>query len=272
MTEPSDRWRHVEDICHAALARSTDQRPTFLRAACGDDDDLRHEVETLLAQQSAAERFLARPVGAAAAQVMASVTPPLTGRRFGVFQVGGLLGSGGMGDVYEARDTRLGRSVALKVLPPEFTADPERLARVEREARLLAALNHPHIAAIYAVEPVDGMSGLILELVEGPTLADRLASGRCSLDETLRIARQIADALDAAHEKGIVHRDLKPGNIKITPDGVVKVLDFGLAKVVESPAASQYPRVASAIRKTAGMNTALIRSASLWLLDLPDCA
>jgi serine/threonine-protein kinase len=231
VTEPSDRWRRVEDICHGALERSAGDRAAFLRAACVDDDDLRHEVETLLARESAAERFLETPVGAAAAQVMPPATAPLTGRGFGVFQVGALLGAGGMGAVYRARDTRLGRDVALKVLSPELAADPDRLARIEREARLLAALNHPHIAAIYGIEQVDGVGGLILELVEGPTLDDRIARGRLSLDETWHIAKQIAEALEAAHEKGIIHRDLKPANIKITPDGNVKVLDFGLATV-----------------------------------------
>ena len=144
-----------------------------------------------------------------------------------------------MGEVYRAHDETLGREVAIKVLPPAFTADPERRARFEREARMLATLNHPHIGAIYGVEEADGVRGLVLELVEGETLAERIAASARSvgasapglpIDEALAIARQIADALEAAHEKGIVHRDLKPANIKITPDGVVKVLDFGLAK------------------------------------------
>ena len=168
----------------------------------------------------------------------------LVGRRLGVYQVLAPLGAGGMGEVYRARDTRLGRDVALKVLPREFTADPDRLARLEREARVLAALNHPNIAAIYGVEdiepaPAQGTgrrAALVLELVEGETLAERIQGrrpgrGRLPIDEALSIARQIADAVEAAHEKGIVHRDLKPANIKITPDGVVKVLDFGLAKL-----------------------------------------
>jgi len=146
-----------------------------------------------------------------------------------------------MGEVYRARDSRLGRDVAIKILPPVFTADPERVARFDREARVLAALNHPHIGAIYGIEEVSGAPGtgvraLVLELVEGETLADRLAAsmGRSGhglpVAEALSIARQIADGLDAAHEKGVVHRDLKPANIKLTPDGVVKILDFGLAK------------------------------------------
>ena len=178
----------------------------------------------------------------------------LVGQRFGVYAIRSLLGVGGMGEVYRAHDDMLGREVAIKVLPPAFTADPERRARFEREARMLATLNHPHIGAIYGVEEADGVRGLVLELVEGETLAERIADrragqaaanrrvsqprrGRCTglpIAEVLAIARQIADALDAAHEKGIVHRDLKPANIKITPDGVVKVLDFGLAKVAST--------------------------------------
>jgi eukaryotic-like serine/threonine-protein kinase len=142
-----------------------------------------------------------------------------------------------MGEVYRARDTRLGRDVALKILPHLFTNDPDRLARFEREARVLASLNHPHIAAIYGLEDADGVRALVLELVTGQTLADRIARGPIPLNDTLIIARQVADALDAAHEKGIVHRDLKPANIKLTPDGVVKVLDFGLAKAASGDAA-----------------------------------
>ena len=148
-----------------------------------------------------------------------------------------------MGEVYRARDSKLGRDVAIKILPRAFTADPDRLARFEREARLLASLNHPHIGAIYGVEESDGVRALVLELVEGETLADKLAGEEARgkglpIPEALAIARQIADALDAAHERGIVHRDLKPANIKITPDGTVKVLDFGLAKVVAGDASS----------------------------------
>ena len=138
-----------------------------------------------------------------------------------------------MGDVYRARDTRLNRDVALKVLPDAFTTDPDRLARFKREAHVLASLNHPHIAAIYGFEDTDGVPALILELVDGPTLADRIADGRLPTDEALAIAKQIIEALEAAHEQGIVHRDLKPANIKLRPDGTVKVLDFGLAKAIE---------------------------------------
>jgi hypothetical protein len=171
----------------------------------------------------------------------------LTGRRLGPYEVQARIGVGGMGEVYRAHDTKLGRDVAIKVLPRLFTGDPDRLRRFEREARVLASLNHPDIGAIYGFEELDGVRALVLELVEGLTLADRLAKGSIPLAESLGIARQIADALDAAHEKGIVHRDLKPANVKITPGGVVKVLDFGLAKAVagdtSNPDLTQAPTV-----------------------------
>jgi hypothetical protein len=155
----------------------------------------------------------------------------LVGRRLGAYDVLAWLGAGGMGEVYRARDTKLKRDVALKILPAHVARDVERLARFEREARVLASLNHPHIATIYGVDETDGVRALILELVEGPTLAERLGGGPMPVREALSAARQIAEALDAAHEKGIVHRDLKPANIKVTPDGIVKVLDFGIAKM-----------------------------------------
>jgi serine/threonine-protein kinase len=159
---------------------------------------------------------------------------PLTiGSRVGAYEVLSLLGAGGMGEVYRAKDTRLGREVALKILPVTFTNDPERVARFRREAQVLASLNHPNIGAIYGFEDGDSVHALVLELVDGPTLADRIALGAIPLDEALPIATQIAEALQAAHEQGIIHRDLKPANIKITPAGVVKVLDFGLARALD---------------------------------------
>jgi eukaryotic-like serine/threonine-protein kinase len=159
----------------------------------------------------------------------------LPGQRVGPFEILETLGEGGMGVVYRARDTRLQREVAIKVLLPAVAGDPDRLARFEREAQILASLNHPNIAGIHGLEEAGSVSALVLELVEGPTLADRLASGAIPLNESLAIARQIAEALDAAHEHGIVHRDLKPANIKLRADGTVKVLDFGLAKALELP-------------------------------------
>src|SRR5687768_5103240 len=159
------------------------------------------------------------------------------GTRIGVFEIASSLGAGGMGEVYRARDTRLNRDVAIKVLPDTLASDFDRVARFTREAQTLAALNHPHIAQIYGVEEFDARRALVIELVEGETLAERLARGALPLDEALPIARQIADALEVAHEAGIIHRDLKPANIKLRPDGSVKVLDFGLAKAIEPAAA-----------------------------------
>jgi Tol biopolymer transport system component len=155
------------------------------------------------------------------------------GTRLGAYEILTLIGSGGMGEVYRAKDTKLHRDVAIKVLPSEVAADPDRLARFEREAQVLASLNHPNIAHIHGVDDSTGVPALIMELVEGPTLADRIAKGPISLDEALPIAKQIAEALEAAHEKGIIHRDLKPANIAVTRDGAVKVLDFGLAKALD---------------------------------------
>ncbi len=167
-----------------------------------------------------------------------------TGSRIGPFEITSPLGVGGMGEVYRARDTRLGRDVALKILPESFAGDPERLARFKREAQVLATLNHPHIGAIYGIEEspqADGpaVHALVLELVEGPTLAERIAAGPLGVDEARAVARQITEALGAAHQQGIVHRDLKPANIKVREDGSVKVLDFGLAKLQESGAATR---------------------------------
>ena len=143
------------------------------------------------------------------------------GSRLGPYDVTALIGSGGMGEVYRARDTKLDRDVALKVLPDLFANDPERLARFQREAKVLASLNHPNIASIYGLEEADGIRALVLELVEGPTLADRIAQGPIALDEALPIARQMAEALEAAHEAGVIHRDLKPANVKVKVDGLV---------------------------------------------------
>ena len=232
-----ERWQQVSRIYHDALARGSGERASFVREACRDDEALRQEVESLLAQPASRENFLGAPALAMAPGLVDDpAQPTLTGQRLGVYQILDLLGVGGMGEVYRARDTRLGRDVAVKVLPRLFSADPERLARFEREARLLASLNHPHIAAIYGFEETAGVHALVLELVEGPTLAERLLRGPLPIAEAVRIARQIADALEAAHERGVVHRDLKPQNIKVKPDGTVKVLDFGLAKAAVAAA------------------------------------
>jgi serine/threonine-protein kinase len=179
------------------------------------------------------------------------------GTRLGPYEILSSLGVGGMGEVYRAHDTALGRDVAIKILPDTFAHDPERLARFGREARTLAALNHPHIAHVYGFERSADVQALVMELVEGPTLADRIAQGAVPVDEALHIARQIAEALEAAHESEIIHRDLKPANVKVRDDGTVKVLDFGLAKALEpasgSPSASQSPTITTPAMTQAGV-------------------
>jgi serine/threonine protein kinase/Tol biopolymer transport system component len=212
--KPGPKMR-VEELFHAALERDPTQREAFLVEACAGDAALLAEVRSLLGRARNAE-----------------AAGTWTGLRIRDYEVLSPLGAGGMGEVYRARDTKLGREVALKVLPEAFARDPERVQRFEREARLLAALNHPHVAAIYGVEEHEGRHVLVLELVEGETLAERIAGGPMPVEDALPLFEHIAQGLDAAHEKGIVHRDLKPANIKIAPDGNVKILDLGLAKAV----------------------------------------
>ena len=207
----TERWQQISQLYDAALALDGSERAEFLRNACAGDSALQREVESLLAQEGAAESFLKRPPRLESGDSGLD----LIGQQIGPIRLLSLLGAGGMGEVYRARDTKLGRDVAIKVLPARFTADRDRLARFEREARMLATLNHPHIGAIYGFENAGSVCALVLELVEGPTLADRLAKGPLPPTEALTIARQIAEALEAAHEKGIIHRDLKPANIKI---------------------------------------------------------
>lgn len=225
-----ERWRRIEEIFHEALERGPQGRDAFVAAACGDDRALREEVESLLAQPPIP--LLDDGLGVVAATLAGSAPRGgHEGQLLGPFRLGTLLGSGGMGDVYLATDSKLGRDVAVKILPEALAGTPERLARFDREARILATLNHPNIAAIHGIEEHNGLRGLVLELVDGVALKERIESGAVPLDEALRIGRQIALALEAAHQKGVIHRDLKPGNIKINSAGVVKVLDFGLAKL-----------------------------------------
>ena len=176
-----ERWRRVEALYHAALAHDAEGRQAFLAKACAGDETLLHEVESLLAQLTfSGDGFLKDPAVPVAAQADSDIDALLVaGRRLGPYEVQEQIGAGGMGEVYRARDTKLGRDVAIKILPRVFTSDPDRLARFEREARMLASLNHPHIGAIYGLEDVDGMRALVLELVEGETLADRIARGPC---------------------------------------------------------------------------------------------
>jgi eukaryotic-like serine/threonine-protein kinase len=184
---------------------------------------------------------------------------PLTpGTRLGVYDITAQIGVGGMGEVYRATDSNLKRSVAIKALPASVAGDADRLARFQREAEVLAALNHTNIAAIYGLEKTADFTALVMELVEGEDLSQRISRGPISIDEALPIAKQIADALEAAHEQGIIHRDLKPANIKVRADGTVKVLDFGLAKAMEpaagsSPSPSMSPTITTPALTQAGM-------------------
>ena len=238
-----DRWLRVKHLFEAAVKQPPPDRSAFLSAAVAGDETLRREVEALLAANrpgsaftvqwpTASESLLAELRNAFGTMPPVSPSSPglTAGSRLGNYEIVAPLGVGGMGEVYRAHDARLGRDVAIKILPRAFTTHPERLARFEREARVLAALSHPHIGGIYGIEDTGTAPALVLELVEGPTLADLIKGDGLAVKEALAIGRQIADALSAAHDKGIVHRDLKPANIKVTPSGVVKVLDFGLAK------------------------------------------
>jgi len=269
----ASRWKRLEALYQEASARPAADRLAFLAEACADDETLRRNVESLLEESDSEDGFLATPPLALPPHVMADLVPAtMIGTSLGGYHLVALLGAGGMGEVYRARDPKLGREVAIKILPSAFTSHPERLARFEREARMLAAVNHPNICAIYGVDQADGVRFLILELVEGDTLAGTIAQASASpangrglpVDQVLGIARQIAEALEVAHDKGIVHRDLKPANIKITPDAVVKVLDFGLAKPVAtegtSPDLSSVPQEHGGQRPGAVVGTAAYMS------------
>jgi Tol biopolymer transport system component/serine/threonine protein kinase len=229
----AERWHQITEIFHAALALEAAKRQAFLASRCVGDSSLRREVEAMLGAHQQDSGF-----GEPAAVLPTPLDAPssgsgvtlVAGTRVGPYEIVSLLDVGGMGAVYRARDSRLRRDVAVKVLLPAVVGDADRLARFAREARVLASLNHPHIAQVFGLEESNGVQALVMELVEGPTLADRVARGPLPLEEALRIAHQIAEALEAAHEQHIVHRDLKPANIKLRSDGTVKVLDFGLAK------------------------------------------
>ena len=244
MSGPAN-WRRIEELCHAALERDAQERRAFLRVACNGDEELRREVESLLAREAEEAAFLgASTLQAAARAVMGSYTSSgsLIGRRLGAYDIAAWIGAGGMGDVYKARDIRLDRTVAIKVLSAHLTSDAQFRARFEREARAIAALTHPHICTLYDVGQEDGNEYLVLEYLDGQTLATCLQKGALLLDRALRYAVEVADALDKAHRVGITHRDLKPGNIMITKAGA-KLLDFGLAKTGTSTMAPAAPSI-----------------------------
>jgi TolB-like protein/tetratricopeptide (TPR) repeat protein len=227
----STRWQQIEQLYHAALEREESQRAAYLLEVCAGDDALRREVESLLAQKKRGDGFRESPAVEVAAKMSAiDANRSLSGQQLGPYKILSLLGAGGMGEVYQAHDTKLARDVAIKVLPAAFVHDPERLARFQREARMLAALNHPNIATIHGLEQSDGVHYLVMESVQGRSLDRLIPEGGLPVERILEFAGALADALAATHEKGIVHRDLKPANVMVTEEGRVKVLDFGLAK------------------------------------------
>ena len=228
-----ERWRQVNDLFHAALERRPDERLGFIDSQAGGDAELAREVRSLLASHDASEEFLAQPAyEVAAGLILDESERSLARRQIGPYRVLEEIGRGGMGIVYAAVDTRLGRDVALKALPPEYASDPVRRHRLTREAKTAASLSHPAIATVFALEEIDGELFLITELVKGRTLREELRQGPLPPSAVLETLFDIASALGAAHDAGIVHRDLKPENIVRCSDGRVKVLDFGLAKAV----------------------------------------
>ncbi len=228
-----DRTRRARELFDLAIERDAATRATFLAEACGEDEQLRHEVESLLAFDSGTAHYIDRPALSLAARELAGDHARLeNGRKIQRYTVLSRLGAGGMGEVYLAEDSTLGRKVALKLLPESFTADAEHLARFEREARAASALNHPSIITVHEIGSADGVHFIATEFVEGETLRQRLARGPLTAAEALDIGVHIAEALAAAHEAGVIHRDIKPENIMVRRDGYVKVLDFGIAKLV----------------------------------------
>jgi serine/threonine protein kinase/Tfp pilus assembly protein PilF len=228
-----ERWQQIEDLFHRALERESAERAAFLAQACAGDETLLREVASLLdAHEQAGSFYEAAPAELATQLLNESQAPSLVGQTLGHFKIIDLIGEGGMGKVYEAQDTRLGRKVALKLLPTEFTTDEHRLRRFEQEARAASALNHPNILTIYEIGETDGTHFIATEFIEGETLRERMTGAPMTTGDMLTVAEQVASALSAAHEAGIIHRDLKPENVMVRRDGLVKVLDFGLAKLV----------------------------------------
>ncbi|MFN2517141.1 MAG: serine/threonine-protein kinase, partial [Pyrinomonadaceae bacterium] len=224
----SERWQLVKELFEAALERGPAERATFLAQACDSDQEIRREVESLLAAHEGDSSFMNAPVG----NLLVGDKPMLAaGQHFGQYEEISLLGVGGMGQVYLAIDTRLGRKVALKLLPSSHTNDADRVRRFEQEARAASALNQPNIVTIHEIGNVDSINFLATEFIDGETLRAHIKNTRMTVGEVLDVASQIASALQAAHDAGIVHRDIKPENIMLRRDGVVKVLDFGLAKL-----------------------------------------
>jgi serine/threonine protein kinase/Flp pilus assembly protein TadD len=252
----AERFAQVDQIFQAALERAPAERAAFLDQACGDNTELRSKVEALISSDEEAGSFIERPAFEVAAKMMADEdSKDVTGQAIGPYQILSRLGSGGMGDVYLAHDSRLDRNVALKLLPKYFPSDEQRLRRFEQEARAASALNHPNIITIFEVGTADSIHYIATEYISGHTLRERMLEGRMTLGQALEIAIQVASALTTAHQARIVHRDIKPENIMVRDDGYVKVLDFGLAKLTQQQSAAIEPeaRMKPLFQTDAGM-------------------
>ncbi|MFL6228385.1 MAG: protein kinase domain-containing protein [Pyrinomonadaceae bacterium] len=237
-----ERWRQIEELFQSALSRPADERASFLRAACAGDEPLRLEVEALLKSHDDAGSFINAPALTVAAEHLADERAhALAGRAVGHYKILELIGAGGMGEVYLAEDINLGRKAALKLLPATFTRDEARVRRFRQEARAASALNHPNILTIYEIGEADGTQFIATEYILGETLRERMARAPLGLPEALDVAAQVAGALSAAHASGIAHRDIKPENVMLRPDGYLKILDFGLAKLTERRAITNEP-------------------------------
>jgi len=248
-----ERWQQIDQLFHSALERDSGERAAFLAQACNGDESLRQEVESLIGSHEQSESFIEAPASDIAAELLAVSEARLTaGESVAHYQIVSLLGEGGMGEVYLAQDVRLGRQVALKRLPAQFTLDAERVRRFEQEARAASALNHPNIVTIHEIGRSDATHFITTEFIDGETLRQHMARGRMKLDEALDIAAQVASALVAAHDAGIAHRDIKPENIMVRRDCIVKVLDFGLAKLASQTANSEAP-AKSLVKTNPGM-------------------
>jgi serine/threonine protein kinase/Flp pilus assembly protein TadD len=242
-----ERWQQINDLYHSSLEREPFERAAYIAQACAGDEDLRQEIESLVSSHEQGDGFIEQPVaGVVARLLIAEQTNSLTGTRIGHYQMLNGIGTGGMGEVYQAHDTKLDRQVAIKLLPDRFTLEADRVRRFQQEARAASALNHPNILTIYEIAELENRPYIVAEFIDGQTLRQVIASGGLKLSEALDVAIQIASALTAAHAAGITHRDIKPENIMLRPDGYVKVLDFGLAKLTDRDV-SEFDRDATAI-------------------------
>jgi eukaryotic-like serine/threonine-protein kinase len=249
-----ERWQQVKELLGSALEQKTEDRAAFLERASDGDESLRREVETLLASFQESDRIIETPVAWAVSDLVSGdQSESLVGKRLGHYEIVSLLGEGGMGAVYLARDTKLGRKIALKLLPSYFTSDADRLQRFEQEACAASALNHPNILTIYEIGETDGTNFIATEFIEGMTLRELMAGAPMKFGEVLNVAEQVASALAAAHEAGIIHRDVKPENIMVRRDALVKVLDFGLAKLMKPQVTGTEARTRAMVKTSSGV-------------------